>query len=221
MNGIKRLFLSITAQANRIVDDFENHEAVAEVAIQEFATLYASTAAHARQQATELQNLDRRIEAMTTEEKLWARRAVEAQAQDRARALECVRRLQATRLVLAQETQHRTEAAAILADINRRRDEMRAQLETLKQRRQHLSVRQCQAEAQQRYASVDPTRAQQTSIGVFDRWESRITAAEALTSVVTETDSFAHEFACAEEEQTLQATLDALVAQARKDQPNS
>ncbi len=215
MKSFKRLLISLSAQAERIVNDFENHEAVADSAIQEFAKLVASVDEQLREVSARIEALDRRIGQLSSDEHAWAERALREHDSDKARALECVRRLHATRLALAQAQQHKQNAVAARAEIQQRSDEMRAQLESLLQRRYLLAARQHQADAQQLVATarLNPTQDLQQ---VLTRWETRITATEALQPRATTADNFAAAFQCAEEEESLRDTLMALVENAKQ-----
>jgi phage shock protein A len=215
MNGLKRIFISLAAQTTRIMDDFENHEAVAEAALREFAGLLAKVDAQARASTAELESLDRRVEQLKVDILTWSRRAVAEQAHDRTRALECVRRLQAKQRDLAETEQQRLSVSATLREIEHRRDELRTQLTQLQQRHRQLVARQSHTDAQTLAGESDYTST--CPQDVFARWETRLATAEALQTPAHAPDVFAAQFTAAEEDQALQASLDELIATAARD----
>src|SRR3954462_10166110 len=92
MRPLKRLAISMNAQFSDVINQLENHEAVADCVLKEVE----QAAAKAKVQHARVRNDQRRLEGEAErtahEIALWRERAVKSHAVDERRALECVRR---------------------------------------------------------------------------------------------------------------------------------
>lgn len=208
MNPLKRIFVSVKAQLNEVAEDFENHEAVVDAAIQTLEKLAAGTRVRLGRLDRELKALDERLAALRKDAALWGERAVRVAA-DEARALECVRRLEAVEREAEQLAATRRETEALRQKIRAEMDRQTAKLEEAKRRRTLLSSRQFHLE----YASLpDPLRGEAGVDAVFDRWEVRLGAAELGNPDLPESDALAAEFERVEQAEALRRRLAGLVA---------
>ncbi|SMF94194.1 phage shock protein A (PspA) family protein [Methylomagnum ishizawai] len=208
MNPFKRIFVSVKAQLNEVAGDFENHEAVADAAIQELERLAATTRVRLGRLDRELKALDERHAALRKDAALWAERAVRVAAEE-TRALECVRRLEAVEREAGQLAVSLRETQALRQKIRAELDRQTTKLEEAKRRRTLLSSRQFHLE----YAQLsDPLGGAEAVDAVFDRWEIRLGAVEPDLAEGTGYDDLAAEFERTEQAESLRRRLAGLVA---------
>jgi phage shock protein A len=211
MNPFKRLYVSVKTQINEVADDFENHEAVAEAAIHELEKLAARTRMQIGRIDREVKAMEERQAALRNDAAAWAERAVRVAA-DEARALECVRRLEAVEREAAAAARAHQETLSLRQKIRAEYERQTAKLDEAKRRRALLSSRQYQAE----YANL-PGLLGGDAVGidaVFDRWEVRLSTAELGNPDLPEPDSLAAEFERAEKAEALRQRLADLVGAA-------
>jgi phage shock protein A len=224
MNALKRLLLSIKHQLGEIVDELENHEAVATAAIEDLVALGARMRVQAGQADRRLGLIAAEMERQQTEASLWSTRAVEIRETDEARALECVRRYRRAEQAVERLRQQQAETRHLRERIDADLDRHAAKLADLKHKKEVLLSRQTQMESEEVLNTFGQKKVR-ADLEVFDRWEDRLAAAglpDEEASLLTEEDPFASEFDRAEEEAALRATLDRLsLGQGQKPKPAS
>ncbi len=213
MNTLKRLFVSLKTQVNGIVEDLENHEAVALAAVREVETTAARMNVQLSRAQRQIEDLEARLKDLRTEARRWSERAVQLQA-DESRALECVRRLRKVQAQIERYEKQRCDGLALKLKLSEDQREVAATLDELKRRREMLLARQYKAQVVMGgdELHLDPRLAVE---GIFERWETRIAANELAIGKAAQLDHFAAGLAEEEEQQDLQALLKDLVATAQ------
>jgi len=208
MNSLKRIYISIKGQIDHAADEFENHEALAAVAIQDLQAIASKTKLHLHRVSKMTEQYQKQLDDLTQQETQWTARAVKAKRQDEQKALQCVKRLvQTQKQITLLEQQHE----ASTNQENKIRDDLNAiqeQLLVLSNKKQMLSARQNRTHLQEaiqdnQLNSVDNVQQ------VFDRWEGQVVSAEYDTPVNIE-DSLLDNFEKEEEEFALKMMLDEL-----------
>jgi phage shock protein A len=208
MNSLKRLYISIKGQVDQVADEFENHEALAGVAIQDLQTIASKTRLHMHRISKMTEQYQKQLDEQKEQEALWASRAIKAKKQDEQKALQCVKRLvQTKKQIVLLERQQRESAE----QENKIRDDLNAlqeQLQILKNKKEMLAVRQNRSHLQDALqdSQTDPLNNVQQ---VFDRWEGRVVSAEYDAPAKT-ADTLLNSFEQEEETEALQKMLDEL-----------
>ena len=213
MNGLKRLFISVKTQLDGIVDDFENHEAVAGVAIQDLEDWRSQTRIHQHRLQKMIADFENQLAELTTEAATWSARAVKIQETDEQKALECVKRMvraqQQSQLITAQLQATQQQYAKLAADLAN----IQNQLHTLNTQKAVFAARQNRIQLQSGLKSgLDNPVVQAQKI--FNRWEEAITGAELTSPEPIGLDPFADSFTQEEEALELKLLLDELTAKA-------
>ncbi len=208
MNSLKRLYISIKGQVDQVADEFENHEALAGVAIQDLQTIASKTRLHLHRISKMTEQYQKQLKEQKEQEILWTNRAIKAKKQDEQKALQCVKRLVQTKkqiTLLEQQLQGSAEQE------NKIRDDLNAiqeQLQILKTKKEILAVRQNRSHLQNALQDnqSDPLGNVQQ---VFDRWEERVASSEFDAPAET-TDALSNDFEKEEETMALKIMLDKL-----------
>lgn len=208
MNLFKRLSTTITSNFDWAISQIENHEQLIQTAIKDMQ----SSATKARLQLTRVnedgKRMAARIASLQQEIVSWESRARQHAQDDRATALECLKRKQKAEAALQslaeQHREHQTIEARLNADLGRIAD----QLEALKRKKNTYAARQIRAHAVNLTASEDLLAISEVT-DIFDRWDMKIAECETL---ITPVDTFAENFANQEQAAALEAELNALIA---------
>ncbi len=208
MNSLKRIFISVKGQIDHAADEFENHEALAGVAIQDLQTIASKTRLHLHRISKMTEQYQKQLEDQKQQQELWTARAIKAKKQDEQKALQCIKRLCQTKkqitLLEQQHEQSTQQENKIREDLN----SIQEQLLILKNKKEMLAVRQTRTHLQNsiqdnKENSLDNVQQ------VFDRWEGRIVSEE--YDVPTEmSDTLSSSFEQEEETLALKMMLDEL-----------
>jgi len=216
MNSFKRLYISIKGQIDHAADEFENHEALANVAIQDLQTIASKTRLHLHRVSKMTEQYQKQLDEQKQQEVLWTSRAIKAKKQDEEKAIQCVKRLlQTKKQITLLEQQHQESSN----QQNKIRDDLNAiqeQLLILNNKKEMLAVRQNRSHLQgaiqeNQHNSLDSVQ------HVFDRWEGRVVSAE-YDIPTTPTDSLMDDFEQEEEDLALKMMLDEL---SESDEPSN
>lgn len=220
MNSLKRLFISLKSQVDVIVDDFENHEAVAGVAIKELEEWRGKTRIHQHRLQTLIGQFEASLTELHKEADTWAARAVKTKETDQPKALECVKRMvSAQQQIKTLETQRQnaqSQHTQLAADLNT----VQTRLQTLNTQKAVFAARQNRLHLQTALKSGDSNPLAEAQ-KVFNRWEEAITGAECGYPEPISQDPFADAFAQAEETLELNRILAALAAQTTPSAPKA
>jgi phage shock protein A len=209
MSLFKRISTTFTARVERLVGGLENHDAAVEATIVAARKAYAR--ARVRHQRLEQAGTDlaARLGRLQETEQQWEARALSSAGKDEATALECLRRRNLCReqraaLVQALE-RHRAQESRLAAELQ----DAARRIEDMSHQRQIMRTREATADASARLAGLQET----VTLGLgdaFERWEERVTEAEAAVSRHPLEDPLEAEFLAEEQRRDLQAELAAL-----------
>lgn len=206
MSSFKKIFISIKSQIDSIADDFENHEALAEAAINDLQQLAVST----RQHGFRLQKMINRYQAqlieLEKESTLWSERALKVKEQDQQKALLCVKRLRSVNQQIEQLDKQLQAAENQLATVQIDQNAIQQQIVQLKTKKELLSTRQNRNQVQKSIHGYE--RSAIDVEGVFDRWEGVVVGNEFES--VQAVDSLSSSFEKQEDEMELLLMLEEL-----------
>ena len=209
MNSLKRIFVSIKGQIDNVADEFENHEALAGVAIKDLQTIASKTRLHLHRISKMSEHYQSQLQEQQEQARIWSERAVKTKQEDEQKALQCVKRVrQAQRQIKVLEQQcQETEAQElkIRNDLN----SIQEQLQTLKNKKEILAARQNRAGIQEVLMDTNGNSLQDAQ-NIFERWEGSVVSAEFETPEQIDIDSFSSKFEQEEDELELKAMLDEL-----------
>jgi phage shock protein A len=214
MNSLKRIFFTLKAQLDEVADDFENHEAVAGVAIKELEAYQGKTRIHQHRLQEMIQQFETKLTDLNKEAETWSARAVKLKDQDEAKALECVKRLVQVQKQMKAIEPELAKAKEQFGQCHKDLADIQAQLHALQTQKEVLSARQnrIQLQTSLRTDQINPATGAQA---IFKRWEQSVIGAELTGPIPPIKDSFADEFV--QEESTLE--LQMLLAELTTKQP--
>ncbi|MFK5947748.1 MAG: hypothetical protein QM500_03125 [Methylococcales bacterium] len=209
MNSLKRIFISIKGQIDHVADEFENHEALATVAIQDLQTIASKTRLHLHRISKMTEQYQAQLKEQKHQESLWTHRAIKAKKQDEQKALQCVKRLSQTKKqITLLEQQHK----ASTSQENKIREDLLAiqeQLLILKNKKEILAARQNRTHLQSNLQDT-PANSSDDVQRIFECWEGCVVSGEYDIPNKT-TDTFSNSFEQEEEILALKIMLDELV----------
>jgi phage shock protein A len=215
MYPFKKILISLKAQINNVVDDFENHEALAALAIEEIEKIGRNSRIQLNRIRNRISELENKISALKLDAEKWSERAVKLEATDRESALNCVKRLKEAQkqieILSLQQQKTIAQETKISADLV----QISEQIGALRTRREDLISRQNLAKAKGKAATDGPGPARDAN-AIFERWESRVVGDEFEIPCEAPNDPFAERFETEEQDADLNATLAMLVEQSRK-----
>ena len=214
MNNLKRIFVSIKSQIDHVADEFENHEALAGVAIDDLQEIASKTRLHLHRVSKMSEKYKQQLIVQKQQANLWSDRAIKSKDKDEQKALQCVKRLRQIQQQIKSLEQQCIESTAqeekIQADIELIQD----QLQTLKTKKEMLAARQNRSNLQGSL-SIKSSGSLQEVQNVFERWEGSVVSSEFSTSEQTiEIDSLAQPFEQEEDGLALKMMLDELTEKA-------
>ncbi len=215
MNSLKKIFISIKSQVDQIANDFENHEALAEAAIQDLQTLGSKTRLHLHRVSKMSTHYQKQLEQQQKQAQLWSERALKAknEDEDEQKALQCIKRLRQTQqqitLLEQQYEESCKQESKIRDDLNR----ISEQLQVLKNKKEILAARQNRANLQESLNSKSTNPALEVN-NIFERWEGSVVSSEfEAPDCDFDSDPLAQEFEHEEDELALKMMLDELEKQ--------
>jgi phage shock protein A len=218
MNSLKKIFISIKSQVDQVANDFENHEALAESAIQDLQTLNSKTRLHLHRVSNMSAHYQKQLEQQQKQAQLWSERALKAKNEDEQKALQCVKRLRQTQqqitLLEQQYEESCKQKSKIRDDLNR----ISEQLQVLKNKKEILAARQNRANIQESLNAKDYNPILEVN-NIFERWEGSVVSSE-FEAPDLESDPLAREFEQEEDELALKMMLDELDKQNKRSKNN-
>ncbi|MEE9338791.1 MAG: PspA/IM30 family protein [Methylococcaceae bacterium] len=213
MNNLKRIFVSIKSQIDHVADEFENHEALAGVAIEDLQEIASKTRLHLHRVSKMSEQYQQQLSDQQEQAKLWSERAIKSRQEDEQKALQCVKRLRQVQQQIKSLEQQCQESTAqeekIRADIELIQD----QLQSLKNQKEILAARQNRASIQDSLGDNQSNSLQEVQ-GVFQRWEGSVVSSEfSVPDQNIDDDIFSQPFEQEEDELALKIMLDELTAQ--------
>ncbi len=214
MNNLKKIFISIKSQVDQVANDFENHEALAEAAIQDLHTLGSKTRLHLHRVSKMSAHYQKQLEQLQKQARLWSERALKARKEDEQKALQCVKRLRQTQQQITLLEQQYQESCKQEAKIRDDLNQISEQLQVLKNKKEILAARQNRASIQESLNSKDCNPILEVN-HIFERWEGSVVSSEfEAPDLDCEPDPLTQEFEQEEDELALKMMLDELGQQA-------
>jgi phage shock protein A len=209
MQTLRLWTAALVARIDGMAARIENHEALAQSAIQDVRRASARARVELRRVRKDGDKLRTRLGEAREAEVAWRDRARRKAGEDEAAALECLRRgresgRRASELARRLEEHERVEAD-LATDVGR----IQERLSRLEEHRHVLSARQTRAEA---FATIECDEVGAADVeGLFDRWDVKISEREISCGQDDAGDAFEHGFSREEEEEELRAELDELL----------
>lgn len=206
MNNSKKIYISIKSQIDALADDFENHEALAETAINDLQQLAVTTRQHEFRVNKMVTQYQQQLNALEKEATLWSERAIKIRDEDEHKALQCVKHLRSVKQQIDQISKQLHESENQAGNIQTDLHAIQEQILQLKTKKELLAARQNRSQIQK---SLQGSSTSSIDIqGVFDRWEGSVIGDEYVSS--QEQDDLSSTFDQQDDELELQLMLEEL-----------
>jgi len=221
MNNLKRIFVSIKSQIDHVADEFENHEALAGVAIEDLQAIASRTRLHLHRVSKMSEQYQQQLQEQQEQARLWSERAIKIRQEDEQKALQCVKRLRQVQHQIKSLEQQYQESTAQEEKIRTDLALIQEQLQSLKNKKEILAARQNRASIQETLGDSHDGSLQDVQ-NVFQRWEGSVVSSEFdIPDPATDSDNFAQTFEQEEDELALKVMLDELTEQSRSTENNN
>jgi phage shock protein A len=209
MKTFKRVFVTLNAQVDQILNTLEHHDAVAAAAINEVAGALARTRTERQQLRRDLATWAKSAEDARNEERLWANRARSSQNDNPQLAQDCVRRMLAAQRRSVDLDARSAKGRELDDKLTHDIDQIDGRLGDLRQKRRELRTREARSSAMLAAANHG------TDDGVFERWEGKVQHSEVVAAITDEApqDPILAHFTAAEEEQEIREALARLMTE--------
>ena len=213
MNSLKRIFISIKGQIDHVADEFENHEALAGVAIEDLHAIAAKTRLHLHRVSNMTVQYQQQLNEQQQQAQLWSERAIKVRSEDEQKALQCVQRLRQVQQHIKLLEQQYQESSTQEEKIRTELSLIQEQLQSLKNKKEILAARQNRAAFQETLGDTHNGSLHEVQ-NVFQRWEGSVVSAECITpETLQDVDNFAQPFEQEEDDLALKMMLDELTEQ--------
>ncbi|NNF17735.1 MAG: hypothetical protein HKN70_13405 [Gammaproteobacteria bacterium] len=216
MGLFKRISATITSSVDQAITRVENHDAIVAAAIKSTQTSAAKARVRLARVQKDGETLRARAHSLNRAEAAWASRAKTVAANDKPRALECVRRRKQVQAQLehinASLKQH-DELEGQVADTLQK---IQARLAEMNQQRNMMRSRESVADAMRIINNLNGANASDIE-ETFDRWEVLITESELSSGNYDQVDTLEAGFIEVEDQAELEAELDALLNEEGRD----
>lgn len=186
MNGMKRLTLSIRAKLDQVLSEVENHEALAQSALQELHESIASARVGLNRVERDEARLQKQKEDARASAQRWRERA--KRESDQNDALECLRRGRQAEELSASIAQRLVDQKSIRERLASEVRQLEVRYSELQSRYHLMRTREARARAfetlQHDVAGVGGEMER-----VFERWEGRVTRSEYEGGVLLDSES--------------------------------
>lgn len=215
MNVFQRVTATVTRSIDKVVDQLENQDAVAEATLRQVRKNAAEAKVRLAALARDRDELAAKLDSLQKVAQRWAERAAKVGHEDEAKALECLRRRRHAQTQMAQTQTVLTEYDARVEQLGASVAQMDERLLLLAQKRNVLRTRDAVSNAQGTLRRLQEQDCDGLD-AVYARWEARLVADEYLTPTVGLTDDFERGMHDEEEQLSLQAELAAILDEADK-----
>ncbi len=216
MNLFKRIVTTVHSGVDRTVASMENHEAIVDAALKESREAVVRAKARLARLEKDGKRQHNRVTELTSEIELWAERAMASADSDRQKALACLQRKKQRETALVSAREQLDEHEKIIKRVRGSIDESANRVEALQQQRNQMRSREAAAQAGSIVYSLDGRMGDDVESAI-ERWEVKVGQSEIMTdsylSTDLTTDDLAEGFNTIEENERLEAELDALIAQ--------
>lgn len=210
---LKRIAATVSASFEDALSKIENHEAVAQCAIDDMRKAVAQIKVQTSRAQAELKKLQGQQAEATQAITDWQQRALSVADQDEAKALQCLERAEQQEARSAALAEQIDQHQSLVDELQRTLQEAEGQLQTLNLKRSSLAARDARSRSLRK---VERAGCNLSSAQVFDRWETAVLTEEALDVVPPfggQSDPLQQAFAADEQQARLQDKLAALRAQ--------
>lgn len=176
---LKRLVASISASFDDLVSKIENHEAVAEVTLQEIRTAAAKIRAQLNITRQRIEYLQNQESALQQDCDRWQARALQCSEQDRERALRCIQALEHCEQRKKALRQQIVENTRLQEELTRHLNHVELRLNELQLKRDSLSARSARNQVSRHVEKAIPGSEPDR---IFARWEESVIADEYLSA---------------------------------------
>lgn len=216
MNLFKRIVTTVHSGVDRTVASMENHEAIVDAALKESREALVRAKARLGRLEKDGKRQHNRVTELTSEIELWAERALACADSDRQKAIACLQRKKQREKALVTAREQLDEHDKIIKRVRGSIDESTNRVEALQQQRNHMRSREAAAQAGSIVYTLDGRMGDDVE-NAIERWEVKVGQSEILNdsylSTELSTDDLTEQFNTAEENQRLEAELDALITQ--------
>lgn len=206
----QRIHTRISASFGRFCDHIENHEAVADALLRDGQRAAAELRVRQRRLQTDGQRLRQRLDEAESSAARWEQRARTCHAQDKDKALECIRRRKVALREVETLNDELKQHESLCQQLQQSREQVEARLETMRHQKNTLATRELRARVLSGNGEAWPEADQ--AEGLFDRWEVALASRETIPCVEP-LDDLEAQFAREEDKTALEAELDELLAQ--------
>ncbi|MCK4840573.1 MAG: PspA/IM30 family protein [Methylococcales bacterium] len=210
MKSLNRIFVSIKSQIDHAADKFENHEALAAVAIEDLQTIASKTRLHLHRVSKLSEQYKKQLEEQQQQARLWTERAVKAKTEDQKKALQCLKRLREAQRKIEILEQQLLESEAQGNKISNDLNNIQDQLLFLKNQKEMLAARQNRSHIQESLQNNQGNSLTEVQ-SIFERWEGSVVSGEYETTELA--DPLANTYEQEEDELALQIMLDELTTE--------
>lgn len=172
---LKRLVASISASFDDLVSKIENHEAVAEVTLQEIRAAAAKIRTQLNLTRQRVENLQNQYNDLARECELWQSRALQSNAQDKERALRCIQALELGEQRKSYIGQQIQDQLRLQKELTQHLSNVEQRLTDLQLKRDSLAARAARNQATRYLENALPGF---DSDKIFSRWEEKVLADE-------------------------------------------
>jgi len=213
MNNLKRIFISLRSQIDHVADEFENHEALAGVAIEDLQEIASKTRLHLHRVSKMSGQYQQQLVEQQQQASLWSERAIKVRQEDEQKALQCVKRLRQVQQQIKSLELQCQESTAQEEKIRADLEQIQEQMQSLRSKKEILSARQNRANIQETLGNNHVGSLQEVQ-NVFQRWEGSVVSSEfSAPEPIVDNDSFAKPFEQEEDQLALKMMLDELTEQ--------
>ncbi|OVE74279.1 hypothetical protein BVX93_00270 [bacterium B13(2017)] len=211
MKVLKNIAVSLSAQFEKLANQFENHEAIASSIIKEVEQIAAKSKVQLNQVRASKKTLNYDLEKTIQDENRWIERAKKVHEIDEKRAIECIKRVKTLRENKKDIEKQIKEANTLEKNLVENVEKIITKLRQLKQQKNTLVSRQNCAEAIGIFHNCNIDFGFEIE-NLFTRWETKVTEWEIQSGNTTyESDDIEEEFIKEEEREELKSLLDEIV----------
>ena len=220
MNVFQRVTATVTQSIDKVVDQLENQDAVAQATLRQVRKNAAEAKVRLAALARDRDELAAKLQSLQQVARRWAERAAKIGHEDEDKALECLRRRRHAQTQITQTETVLAEYDARVEQLGASVAQMDERLLSLTQKHNVLRTRDAVSNAQGTLRRLQDQDCDGLD-AVYARWEARLLADEYITPVVAPTDDFERGMDDEEEQLSLQAELAAVMDRAAEaDKPS-
>lgn len=216
MNLFKRIVTTVHTSVDKTVTSMENHEAVVDAALKESREALVRAKVRLARLEKDGKLQQNRVTELHSEIELWTDRARNNADDNRQKALACLQRKKHREQELTIATEQLNEHKNIIRQVRSNVEESANRIDALQRQRNHMRSREAAAQAGTLVHTLD-NRMGDDLANAIERWEVKVGQSEIYNDTFIDTrvsnDELATQFNTEEENQRLEAELDAMISQ--------